>query len=271
MFHRPKTEQVTKNENAAEEKNLLNQTQDTQEDVKVIDASSDVVEEAVVVTDDAATEETVDTDNQTKKEENMSQEKPHGGEKQAEAKAGTMYQTHAAQPVSKFAPSTYPGAAAVQQQASAASSNTETSSGRRLVISEGITMSGEIAACDHLVVEGTVEAALQGANVLDIAETGTFYGSVEIDEATIAGRFEGEIAVNGRLTIKGSGVVTGSISYGELQVESGASIDGKISPRAAGAAQSQPTTKKVPARNDNQGQTQNAAELPFSGNAAAAE
>ena len=33
MFHRPKTEQVTKNENAAEEKNLLNQTQDTQEDV----------------------------------------------------------------------------------------------------------------------------------------------------------------------------------------------------------------------------------------------
>ena len=30
------------------------------------------------------------------------------------------------------------------------------STGRKLVIGEGITLSGEIEACDHLVVEGTV-------------------------------------------------------------------------------------------------------------------
>jgi cytoskeletal protein CcmA (bactofilin family) len=110
-------------------------------------------------------------------------------------------------------------------------SNTQSqSSGRRLMIGEGITLSGEIESCDHLVVEGTVEAALKGAKVLDIAQNGTYYGTVEIENATIAGRFEGDIRVDGRLTVKAGGVIMGTISYRELAVEAGAVIDGKIAP-----------------------------------------
>ncbi len=110
------------------------------------------------------------------------------------------------------------------------SSSSAAASGRRLVIGKGITMSGEIESCDHLVVEGTVEAALKGANILEIAEEGMFYGTVEISEATIAGKFEGEITVNGRLTIRAGGSVIGAITYKELAVEAGAVIDGKINP-----------------------------------------
>lgn len=101
---------------------------------------------------------------------------------------------------------------------------------RTLTIGRGINMSGEIDACDHLMVEGTVEAALKGAKLLEIAQSGTFYGTVEIEEATIAGRFEGDLTVNGRLTIKSSGVITGSIAYRELEVESGAVLDGRMTP-----------------------------------------
>jgi cytoskeletal protein CcmA (bactofilin family) len=107
------------------------------------------------------------------------------------------------------------------------------STDRRLIIGRGITMSGEIESCDHLIVEGTVEATLKGASVLDVAESGVFYGTVEIDEATIAGRFEGDIQVNGRLTIRAGGAITGSISYKELEVEAGATIDGRLSPVGA--------------------------------------
>lgn len=102
--------------------------------------------------------------------------------------------------------------------------------GRKLIVGDGINLSGEIDACDHLIVEGKVEAALKGASYLDIAETGVFYGTVEIDEAVIAGRFEGDLTVNGRLTIRSSGSITGAISYKELAVEAGATVDGKISP-----------------------------------------
>lgn len=111
---------------------------------------------------------------------------------------------------------------------------------RRLTIGRGITMSGEIESCDYLHVEGTVEAALKGATELNIAESGVFYGTVEIEEATIAGRFEGEIVVNGRLIIESTGVITGSISYRELEVQSGAIIDGRITPITTAKASATP-------------------------------
>jgi cytoskeletal protein CcmA (bactofilin family) len=121
---------------------------------------------------------------------------------------------------------------------------------RQLVIGHGITMSGEIEACDNLVVEGTVEASLKGASVLTIAETGTFYGAVEIENATISGRFEGDIAVTGRLTISETGQVTGSIAYGELQMEAGAIIDGKLTPMKHMATASQRAPQQVAANSE---------------------
>ncbi len=142
---------------------------------------------------------------------------------------------------------------------------------RRLVIGQGITMSGEIESCDHLVVEGTLEAALKGASVLEIAQTGTFYGAVEIQEATVAGRFEGDIVCHGRLTIKEGGSVTGTVSYKELAVEAGAVIDGKLSPLAAMAAAKSEKPKgaknSMAPRNDNGSDS----ELPLHDKAVAAE
>ena len=128
--------------------------------------------------------------------------------------------------------SSYPGYGAQSREPAASAGD------RRLTIGAGITMSGEIECCDYLLVEGTVEAALKGANFLDVAESGVFYGTVEIEEAVISGRFEGDITVHGRLTIAATGTITGSIAYKELEVESGAVIDGKLTPLQASQAES---------------------------------
>ncbi len=133
-------------------------------------------------------------------------------------------------------PGTYTGYGVRQPEQPSPASSAATSSDRRLTIGAGITMSGEIESCDYLLVEGTVEAALKGASVLDIAESGVFYGTVEIGEANIAGRFEGDISVQGRLTISATGTVTGSISYKELEIEAGAVIDGRLTPLTAVAS-----------------------------------
>ncbi len=130
---------------------------------------------------------------------------------------------------------------------------------RRLVIGRGITMSGEIESCDHLIVEGTIEAALKGAKVLNVAESGTFYGSVDIGEATIAGRFEGEIVVNGRLTVRSGGSITGTITYKELAIEAGAVIDGKLSPMKP--AEEKAATPKKPQTADKTKSAKEAAAL----------
>lgn len=136
--------------------------------------------------------------------------------------------------------------------------------GRRLVIGEGISLSGEIEACEYLVIEGNVEAALKGASVLEIAESGAFFGTVEIDEATVAGRFEGEITCKGRLTITATGSVTGTISYKELAVEAGATLDGKVNPlsgsKAAATGKKLDKSVKV-----NKGRNDDGNELPLTG------
>jgi cytoskeletal protein CcmA (bactofilin family) len=99
---------------------------------------------------------------------------------------------------------------------------------RKLIVGRDISLSGEITACDVLVVEGTVEARLRDGRTIEIAETGLFKGSVEIDEADIAGRFEGEITVRGRLRLRAGGRIQGSIRYGELEVEAGGQLSGDI-------------------------------------------
>lgn len=164
-------------------------------------------------------------------------------------------------------PGAFPGSYASTPSAPGfgASANKATAEGRRLVVGEGISLSGEIEACDVLIVEGTIEAALKGAKVLEIAESGVFYGTVEIEEATVAGRFEGDLTVNGRLTIRATGSITGSIAYKELAVEAGAVLDGKVTPlSAAGKVEKKSDgsrnaqVKKPATRNDNSGN-----ELPF--------
>lgn len=154
----------------------------------------------------------------------------------------------------------YPGAGSYNT-ASTAARTSSVADGRRLVIGEGISISGEIEACDTLVVEGTVEAALKGARILEVSESGTFYGTVEIDECTIAGRFEGDITVNGRLTIRSTGSITGTMAYKELAVEAGATVDGKITPLSAkGVAKSEKPGKPKAARRDAEN---DGSQLPF--------
>lgn len=140
------------------------------------------------------------------------------------------------------------------------------STGRKLVIGEGISLSGEIEACDHLVVEGTVEASLKGASVLDVSQSGMFFGSVEINEATIAGRFEGNLVVNGRLTVRSTGTISGTLSYKELAVEAGATIEGSMAPMSADGRS---TSSDKKASGSSSKKSSDSSELPFSKSQAA--
>lgn len=115
-------------------------------------------------------------------------------------------------------------------------------SDRTLTVGSGISLNGEINACDRLVVEGKVEAALSDCKSIEIAEPGLFKGSAEIQDADISGRFEGKLTVRGRLMIRSKGKVSGEVRYGQLEIELGGQIVGHIeatsgeSARQVGAA-----------------------------------
>lgn len=102
------------------------------------------------------------------------------------------------------------------------------SEARKLTVGREIALTGEIASCDMLLVEGSVEANLQNCRDVDIAESGLFKGSAVIDNADVRGTFEGNLVVRKRLLIRASGQVSGTIRYGQIEVELGGQISGDV-------------------------------------------
>ena len=111
---------------------------------------------------------------------------------------------------------------------------------RKLTVGKGLSLAGEIASCDILVVEGKIEAKLTDGKLLEIAESGQFRGSVEIENADIAGRYDGQLVVHGRLTVRSTGRISGMIKYGELEINAGGQIIGEMQVTTAGAAAATP-------------------------------
>jgi len=245
MFHRVKSEEQEQVEETAQEAAKQDAGKETSaEDTEVTaqDTDKDTSVNTNLENETPNSEVTQDNSQQKDTETMTDQDKATPEQEESTPAAVSSYQRPGQAPVrSAGYPGAYPGIGA-------SAPDSVSDSDRRLTIGPGITMSGEIEACDYLLVEGTVEAALKGANILEIAESGVFYGTVEINEANIAGRFEGDITVNGRLTISSTGTVTGSISYKEIEIEAGAVLDGKLTPLAAApAAQAKkPAAPKAP-------------------------
>lgn len=99
---------------------------------------------------------------------------------------------------------------------------------RRLIVGRDIQLSGEISACDKLIVEGHVEVTLPGARVLEISPSGFFKGAAEVDEADISGRYEGDLIARERLIVRSSGRIHGTVRYGRIVIESGGEIAGDM-------------------------------------------
>lgn len=106
--------------------------------------------------------------------------------------------------------------------------NNASGEGRRMVVARDITLAGQISKCDFLVVEGSVEGMRYDGQALEVTEGGSFNGSIEVDSAEIAGTFDGVVVVRGRLTIRPTGRITGTVRYGEIEINAGGQVNGEL-------------------------------------------
>jgi cytoskeletal protein CcmA (bactofilin family) len=104
---------------------------------------------------------------------------------------------------------------------------------RRLMVGREISLTGEITSCERLIVEGNVEANLTNCREVELTETGLLKGTAAIEDADIRGRFEGTLTVRKRLLIRSTGKVSGTIRYGQLEIELGGQISGDIQAQPA--------------------------------------
>ncbi|HEB79155.1 MAG TPA: polymer-forming cytoskeletal protein [Rhodospirillales bacterium] len=99
---------------------------------------------------------------------------------------------------------------------------------KTLVVGRDIHLKGQITSCEKLVVEGSVEAVLKDARIIEVSSKGFFKGSAQVVEADISGRFEGELTVEDKLTVRNSGRIYGVVRYGRIIIESGGEIAGEM-------------------------------------------
>ena len=107
---------------------------------------------------------------------------------------------------------------------------------RTLVVGKGISLQGTVADAERLVVEGTVESQMIQAQELQITHSGVFKGEVQVDDAEIAGLFDGTITARGSLVIRATGRVLGVARTRRLSVEDGGQLSGRMEMLTEGGA-----------------------------------
>ena len=99
---------------------------------------------------------------------------------------------------------------------------------RTLVVGRGISLQGTVSDAERLVVEGTVESQMIQATELAVSQTGVFKGEVQVEDAEIAGVFDGTLTARGMLVIRGTGRIVGVARCRRLMVEDGGQVSGRM-------------------------------------------
>ena len=97
----------------------------------------------------------------------------------------------------------------------------------KVVIGNGVTLSGEIKKADEVQIDGEADVTMKTDNLV-VGVTGQCKGTVETHNADIWGVFDGDIKASGTLTIQEQGKATGTIEYQSLQIKLGGKLSGEL-------------------------------------------
>ena len=95
------------------------------------------------------------------------------------------------------------------------------------IISETSSLEGTLKMPGDVIIMGSFKGSII-SRTLEIFKDGKAFGSIEAENVTIAGHFEGELACSGLLTIAKTGTVKGRVAYVALSVERGGLLDAEI-------------------------------------------
>lgn len=93
---------------------------------------------------------------------------------------------------------------------------------------EGVVFKGSINAPEKVVVHGTLDGEIIARDLL-VGPTGTIKGKVSVDQADIQGRIFEHIEAKVCLSLRKTGRIKGSATYGDIEIEKGGVLAGNVS------------------------------------------
>ena len=97
----------------------------------------------------------------------------------------------------------------------------------KVIIGHGVKIKGEILNADEVQIDGLADVTLNTDNLI-IGSTGEAKGSLEVHNADVWGKIDGDLKVNGTLTVQEDGEVSGNVEYESVQIKLGGKIKGEI-------------------------------------------
>jgi cytoskeletal protein CcmA (bactofilin family) len=125
-------------------------------------------------------------------------------------------------PVARPRPEAVPASPAPQAAASVARKDM-----KETVISAGLTFEGKIDGSGHVRIAGRFKGDVHVDGTLTVESGAHLAGSVRAGSVVVAGEIEGNIEGAQRVELHQSGVVNGDISAGSLTVADGARMRGR--------------------------------------------
>lgn len=96
-----------------------------------------------------------------------------------------------------------------------------------MLVGEGVLAKGTFKVPGRAVIQGTFEGELAAKELL-VGPSGSATGKVEAETAEIRGAVRDTLVVSGLLLVRTAAKISGSVFYGEIEVEKGAELEGKI-------------------------------------------
>lgn len=97
------------------------------------------------------------------------------------------------------------------------------------VITEGVTLTGRLFGEGSLQVEGVVEGEIELQGSVSVSATGLVKGPITAGVVRVAGRVVGNISAQDHLRLEKTGRVEGDVSTASLVVEDGGRLNGRSS------------------------------------------
>ena len=94
-------------------------------------------------------------------------------------------------------------------------------------ITAGTFLEGTIETKGSIRIDGKVKGIIRAADDVSVGRNGEIIGEVYAKTAKIAGRIEGNVFIDQKLTLQESSSLNGNLSAGKLVIDEGAFFNGK--------------------------------------------
>jgi cytoskeletal protein CcmA (bactofilin family) len=104
-----------------------------------------------------------------------------------------------------------------------------TSSEGSTVLGKSFTVRGDITGSEDLFIDGTIEGTITLAESrVTIGPNAFVKADLQVRDAVVQGRLEGNITASGRVELRQTGAMLGNVTASRLSVEDSATMRGQV-------------------------------------------